>query len=180
MRILLLFLLKWKHRRILNKFHTSKYTSSKSVQAELWGRVLQLRKEIRKYEPNFFIDHDSSTGNNVIRIPKRLKKAKLFKIGERYYSADASLIMDLVYMTPYQHAEHFRDHVTVKIILADDMDFYNHPDKWVMLEKETIKYLYIEDDDSPPPIDPKTPKDNIPGTPHAADSDSNSTQSGSC
>lgn len=60
MKCLLLYILKGKHEKKLDKFHVSKYTNNRNIQDYFWKKVMNLRRKIRRIEPNFLAGFDDT------------------------------------------------------------------------------------------------------------------------
>jgi len=58
MKWLILYLLKGRHKRLIDKFHESKYFEDKYMQSIRWNRVVRCRQNIRRIEPDFLNGFD--------------------------------------------------------------------------------------------------------------------------
>lgn len=58
MRALLLYYLKGRHDKALDRFRNSKYTHDKWEQEELWEKVIKWRNRIRRLDPDFLKEYD--------------------------------------------------------------------------------------------------------------------------
>lgn len=53
MKWLILYILKGRHDKLLDKFHESKYDVGEPGNPFLWRRVVKCRNKIRRIEPDF-------------------------------------------------------------------------------------------------------------------------------
>lgn len=57
MKWLILYILKGKHDRALDKFHDVQY-SREPIETKRWNRVVKIRNKIRRIEPDFLKGFD--------------------------------------------------------------------------------------------------------------------------